>query len=724
MTMTTRDPGRHWRFVLLTALGLLMPALASAGQSINAGSNSNSGKPTKNPPTVAVTAPANGSTIVVKSLPQTIAVSATAVPPAGDKVVNVKFSAGALDLGTQNKPISGNTYGASWVVTGPGTYTVKAAAQDAGGAGASASATVTVLLDPPPVVSLTSPSNHAVFVAPGTIPLGSTATAAIGSISRVNFYAGSTLIGSGVLNSGIYQGTWSGVPSGTYSLTAVATDSYGDSGTSSAITVTVDAAPTVVLTSPSGGTFNAGATIPLSANASDSDGSIASVAFYAGTTLIATSTSTSSPYVASWSSVPAGSYSVTAVATDNLGISTTSAAYTLSVSSAAPGSEPLIQPGNLVYQGAFRVPDGTFGSSPLATFEYGGTALAFNASHNSLFLVGHDSGQLVAEIGIPPLVNSTNISDLNTATVLQPFADPTGGTLATVNPGGTIKIGGLLPYNDRLYLTAFDYYDGVNTQVRSHFITDPNFSLTNVNGPYQVGEPGFCLTSNQLCAGFVDGYMTNIPLDWQAALGGPVLSGQCCIPVIGRTSSGPAAVTIDPGQLGLTAPLPVTPQVFYPLAYPTLGTFYTDSAYFNGSSEVKGLVFPSGTRSLLFFGRHGLGPFCYGEGTSDPTLAGLATPDGSIYCYDPTSIYKGTHGYPYAYYVWAYDASQLAGVAGGNPWNPTPYAVWSLTLPFGIADAHILGATYDAASGRIFLSEAKGDVNALPVIHVFSVNVP
>src|SRR6185503_6353404 len=109
----------------------------------------------------------------------------------------------------------------------------------------------------------------------------------------------------------------------------------------------------------------------------------------------------------------------------------------------------------LVYQGAFRLPPGTFGSS---SFAYGGTALAFNSARNSLFVVGHDWQQHVAEITVPAIHNSSNVDDLDTASVLQPFTDPTEGGIDTVD-SGTIKVGGLLPYQGQLYLTAYSYYD-------------------------------------------------------------------------------------------------------------------------------------------------------------------------------------------------------------------------------------------------------------------------
>jgi regulation of enolase protein 1 (concanavalin A-like superfamily) len=94
-------------------------------------------------------------------------------------------------------------------------------------------------------------------------------------------------------------------------------------------------APSVTLTSPAPGTtVTAPATIAVSADASDPDGSVARVDFYAGTTLIGTSTA--APYSTTWTGVPAGSYSLTAVATDNVGAATTSAPVAITVQAAAP----------------------------------------------------------------------------------------------------------------------------------------------------------------------------------------------------------------------------------------------------------------------------------------------------------------------------------------------------------------------------------------------------
>jgi hypothetical protein len=89
----------------------------------------------------------------------------------------------------------------------------------------------------------------------------------------------------------------------------------------------------VTLTAPTNGaTFTAPATVTLSATASDSDGTISKVEFYNGTTLL--NTDTTSSYSYSWVSVPAGTYTVKAIAYDNSGNSKSSATSTITVSTA------------------------------------------------------------------------------------------------------------------------------------------------------------------------------------------------------------------------------------------------------------------------------------------------------------------------------------------------------------------------------------------------------
>jgi RHS repeat-associated protein len=123
------------------------------------------------------------------------------------------------------------------------------------------------------------------------------------------------------------------VAAGGYSLTAKATDNTGAVTTSAAVAITVKAAtvaPTVSLTAPAASAvYTAPAAVTITATAADSDGSIAKVEFYNGTTLL--NSSTTAPYSYTWSSVAAGTYSLTAKATDNAGATTTSTAVTITV---------------------------------------------------------------------------------------------------------------------------------------------------------------------------------------------------------------------------------------------------------------------------------------------------------------------------------------------------------------------------------------------------------
>lgn len=96
------------------------------------------------------------------------------------------------------------------------------------------------------------------------------------------------------------------------------------------ITIRTNEAPTVRLTSPApGAAFSAPATISLTAEAADADGRVAKVEFFAGATRLGEALS--APYALSWSGVVAGTYSLTAVATDDKGLATTSAAVSVTV---------------------------------------------------------------------------------------------------------------------------------------------------------------------------------------------------------------------------------------------------------------------------------------------------------------------------------------------------------------------------------------------------------
>ncbi len=237
------------------------------------------------------------------------------------------YQNGSLIASTNIAPYSFN-----WTNVPAGSYVLTAKATD-NRAGSATSAPVNVTVTPPnslPTVSLTSPVAGATYYAPASIGLSANAADSDGAIAKVDFYRGAILLGTAT--SAPYTYNWTNVPAGSYTVSAKATDNSGGTTMSAPVTVTVapNAPPTVSLTSPTAG-FNAfaPADVALSANAADSDGTITKVDFYQGTTLIGTATS--APYTYTWTNVAAGTYAITAVATDNLGVATTSTPVTITV---------------------------------------------------------------------------------------------------------------------------------------------------------------------------------------------------------------------------------------------------------------------------------------------------------------------------------------------------------------------------------------------------------
>ena len=112
--------------------------------------------------------------------------------------------------------------------------------------------------------------------------------------------------------------------------------------------------PSVNITSPaSGAGFAPGASVPITASASEPTASISKVEFFEASTLPGTSpapvligTATASPYTVSWASVPAGYYSLTAEAFDSAGASATSAPVPVAVVSATSTAPQLHVSGN------------------------------------------------------------------------------------------------------------------------------------------------------------------------------------------------------------------------------------------------------------------------------------------------------------------------------------------------------------------------------------------
>ena len=210
-----------------------------------------------------------------------------------------------------------------------------------------------------PTVSLTAPANNATYTAPATITLAANASDADGSISKVEFYNGTTLLGTNT--TAPYTYSWTNVAAGNYTITAKAYDNAGATTTSAGVNVVVTAPatnrpPTVAITAPANNaSYTAPASITITANASDADGSISKVEFYSNNGKLGEATA--APYSYSWTNIAAGTYSITAKATDNSNATTTSSAVsvvvntpTTTTTSGIGGPDCAAQNSTLVYQ--------------------------------------------------------------------------------------------------------------------------------------------------------------------------------------------------------------------------------------------------------------------------------------------------------------------------------------------------------------------------------------
>jgi hypothetical protein len=183
-----------------------------------------------------------------------------------------------------------------------------------------------------PAVALTQPADGATFSAPATVNLSATASDTDGTVTKVEFFNGTTKLGEDT--TAPYSFTWSSVPAGNYTLTARATDDVGGTATSAASRITVvsntNTPPAVSITFPvDGAIFPWKPTIGVTATATDSDGTVTRVEFRDGTTLVGQDST--APYSFTWRNVPVGTHVLTARATDNMGAVTTSSQVRITV---------------------------------------------------------------------------------------------------------------------------------------------------------------------------------------------------------------------------------------------------------------------------------------------------------------------------------------------------------------------------------------------------------
>lgn len=381
-----------------------------------------------------------------------------------------------------------------------------------------------------------------------------------------------------------------------------------------------------------------------------------------------------------------------------------------------PMQQPLLQLSDITYQGAFRLPAATFGSSSL---NYSEGPIEYNPTNHSIFIVGHNHQQEIAEFPVPVLVKSDRLEALEMVIApIQSFTSVLDRTDDS-NPQNLDRIGGMeyvATTPPQLVVNCYEYYDAPGDNTLTTLVMSDSDSLAGekVNGFFRFHGD----------AGHTSGWISPIPPEWQSLLSGTHITGQSSgIPIISRTSVGPSAFAFNLEDLTKTTqvpdPVPTTRLLDFSLDNP----LHSDLSNTEGDNDlwthlsrvVYGMVVP-GTRTYLTIGQSGghRSGVCY-----------KCTQDNGNLC----GGYCSPEADDYAYYYWMWDVSDLVKVKQGkmNSHEVRPYAYGEFATPF--QTKALGGGTYDPESGLLYLTVQRADreqgtYSNPPVVVAYSMSIP
>jgi len=389
----------------------------------------------------------------------------------------------------------------------------------------------------------------------------------------------------------------------------------------------------------------------------------------------------------------------------------------------APVAAGRLQPEDLAYRGAFRLPDGP----PEIGWEWSGSAMAYfpegdpqgpdDSYPGSIFGTGHDWNQYVSEVSIPEPVASASkdLEELNTATTLQEFADIRGNLFEAME---IPRVGlAYLPAQGqqawgKLYF-AWAPHMGEGQTNPSHGWCDLNLSSPQLAGPWRVADYWNYVTGD---------YLFSIPRDWAEAYTPGLYLATGRFRDGGQGAQGPSLLAIGPWNEGNPPPPKTTLRAVPLLLY---GNVYEGgSPALNGyhhSDEWSGAAWLTADdkSAVVFIGTKGLGQCWYG------------LPDGTVWPdhppYPPDTGGRGWWSTSFEGQMLFYDPADLAAVASGEKkaGDPQPYAtlpidryLYHVTAPR--QKSHVNAASYDRKQSLLYVFEplADGDKS---LVHVWKV---
>jgi len=270
-------------------------------------------------PVVGITSPSNGASIGTGA---TVTFSANATDTNNGTITSVQFFLDNALFGTDNT----SPYELPYIAMG-GAHTLYAIATDSDCVNTTSSTiNFTVSNNQAPTVSITAPASAVVGA---LVTFTAAANDPDGTVAQVEFFVNNISVGIDFTMP--YSINYTTTLGSGQIVRAVATDNLGLTGNSNNVIMNVlaNVPPAILLTSPLvGSSFIAPAIITISANASDTDGTITQVEFFVNS--ISVGVDATSPYSITWTST-SGIGVFTAIATDNNGALSTSSSVTLEV---------------------------------------------------------------------------------------------------------------------------------------------------------------------------------------------------------------------------------------------------------------------------------------------------------------------------------------------------------------------------------------------------------
>ncbi len=504
--------------------------------------------------TVRVNAPPTGSMSAAGGAgvipgPSASALLQAAASDSDGSINRVEFWSGGTLLATTTAA----PYQWTWSGLAPSSYTVFARIFD-NDLQSRDTAAVSFRVNALPTIGFSSPAAGAVL--PG--PVGNTTVTASpadtdGSIERVEFWQGGTLLSTDF--TAPYTHAWSSLGVGNHTILARARDNDGQTRDAT-LTVRVNNPPSGSISSPA-----ANAVIPrsvaaatLQASASDTDGAIARVEFWNGSTLLATDTT--APYSWTWASLASGSYSFFAriVDNDNQSRDTSPVSFRVNtlptVSITAPLNNAVV-PGptaNIVIQ------------ANAADSEAGGSVARVE------FLV---NGQLVATDTTAPYAHTWSGAGVGNHTILARVWDNTNESVdasisVRVNDPPTVALTGprsgillAAPAAVTLSATATDS-DNIN---RVEFVANGSVIGTDTTAPYSFNWSSVAAGTYTVVARAFDGLLASrdsAPITVEVAGATTIVPPGASGGAIAGTL--PGTVTVDPsGAATYAIPLSLPP---------------------------------------------------------------------------------------------------------------------------------------------------------------------